>query len=93
MRFFLKLLPPRPSFAADMSAEERAVMERHIAYWRTFGPKVIVIGPVLDPRGAYGIAVVEAADEAEARSMISGDPVSKAEMGRYEVYRMGGSGK
>ena len=32
--FFMKLIPPRPTFAQDMTAEERAVMQQHVQYVR-----------------------------------------------------------
>ncbi|MFZ3329524.1 MAG: hypothetical protein WA197_02750 [Candidatus Acidiferrales bacterium] len=28
----MKLIPPRPTFARDMTAEERAVMQQHVPY-------------------------------------------------------------
>lgn len=35
-RYYLcRLLPPRPSFALDMNAEEKAMMGEHAAYWRS----------------------------------------------------------
>ena len=30
--FFLKLIPPRPSFPFDITAEERAIMAAHAVY-------------------------------------------------------------
>ena len=34
MNYFLyKLIPPRPTFAADMTGTEQAVMAEHAAYW------------------------------------------------------------
>jgi len=31
--YFLKLNPCRPTFAQDMTEEERAIMLQHVAYW------------------------------------------------------------
>jgi hypothetical protein len=31
--FVLKLTPPRPTFAEDMTEEERTIMMQHAAYW------------------------------------------------------------
>lgn len=31
--FPYKLIPPRPTFAADMTGTEQAVMAEHAAYW------------------------------------------------------------
>ncbi len=74
--FFLRLLPPRPTFATDMSDEERALMGQHVAYVRRFFDegKVLMFGPVLDPEGAFGIAVLQAESQAEVDSFIANDP-------------------
>jgi hypothetical protein len=34
--FVFRLISPRPTFALDMTDEERAVMERHAAHWQSF---------------------------------------------------------
>ena len=54
--FLAKLIPPRPSFTADMNAEERQVMMDHGAYLRKYveAGTVIVMGPVLDPAWPMG---------------------------------------
>jgi hypothetical protein len=31
--FVLKLIPPRPTFAQDMTEEEKKIMKEHGAYW------------------------------------------------------------
>ena len=41
----------------------------------------VVVGPVFDPAGAYGMAVVEAADEAAAKALGDNDPVVRAGLG------------
>jgi len=33
MTFFCKLIPPRPTFMADLDEAERAIMKEHGAYW------------------------------------------------------------
>ncbi|MDQ6702087.1 MAG: SRPBCC domain-containing protein [Pseudomonadota bacterium] len=54
--FLCRLLPPRPTFAQDMTAEEAAVMREHAAYWGKHLHKgtAIVFGQVADPKGAWG---------------------------------------
>jgi len=54
--FVCRLLPPRPTFLADMTDEERALMQAHGLYWRErmAEGKVIVFGPVADPKGPWG---------------------------------------
>jgi uncharacterized protein YciI len=81
--FFCKLTPPRPTFAADMSEAERKLMQEHAAYWKSSMDegRVIVFGPVDDPKGTYGIGIVEVEDKAEAARFMSNDPVVKANLG------------
>lgn len=52
----------------------------HVAYWkaRLDEGKVLVFGSVLDPKEAFGIAIVDVKDEAEMRALIASDPAVKA---------------
>ena len=86
-----RLISPRPTFPMDMTESERKVMGEHVAYWTALRDKgiAIVFGPVLDPKGVWGVAVVETSDEATARSLLANDPVEKAGLGRIEIYPMG----
>jgi len=88
--FFLKLLPPRPTFAMDMNEQERAVMMQHIAYWKVYQDQGIcpVIGPVFDPKGGYGMGIMEVESEDVVKELTSNDPVIKAGLGTYEFYPM-----
>jgi uncharacterized protein YciI len=74
--FVLRLIAPRPTFATDMTDEERAIMASHAAYWqpRLDAGDMVVFGPVLDATGSFGLGVVEADDEAELRAFAAGDP-------------------
>ena len=71
--FFLKLIPPRATFTLDMTNEERLVMQHHVSYWKPYVDSgvVLVLGPVLDPKGGYGIAVVGVDAIQEARDLIN----------------------
>ena len=89
--FFYKLIPPRPTFAGDMTAAERALMGEHGAYWRDLARQgvAVIFGPVADPKGGWGMAVVEADTEATARALGVGDPTIKAAAGfHFEMYPM-----
>ena len=88
--FFLKLIPPRPTFAMDMSDDERALMRQHVAYTEEHfkAGKVLIYGPVLDPNGATGMAVLDVADEAEARRLLDNDPSVMAKLNTYELWPM-----
>jgi len=86
--FALKLIPCRPTFSQDMTPEERAIMMEHITYWKALmdKDKVIVFGPVMDPKGAYGLGVIEAENEEEVKAFIANDPATK--INTYEYYPM-----
>ena len=45
-------------------------------------------GPVLDPKGVYGILVIAATSEDEARDLAAADPSVKAGLNRIEVAEM-----
>ncbi len=78
MYFFIRTQNMRPTFHLDMTAEEREVMQRHVAYWTEKATQgiAIVFGPVLDPKGVYGIGVYQAKDEAEMKEMLDLDPAN-----------------
>jgi uncharacterized protein YciI len=74
--FVFRLVAPRPSFALDMSGEEREIMARHAAYWQPFveSGEMVIFGPVIDGTGSWGLGVIEADDEQGLRTFAAGDP-------------------
>jgi uncharacterized protein YciI len=86
--FFLKLNPPRASFTMDMSNEERNIMQQHVAYWAPYvnDGTVIVLGPVMDPKGGFGIAVVGVESEEQLQQLVAKDPANG--LNHYEIYPM-----
>ena len=89
--FLFKLISSRPTFPFDMTEAERKIMKEHVAYWTNLRDKGVAVafGPVMDPKGVWGLAIVEIASEAEAKELIPGDPAFKGGIGRYEVIPMG----
>jgi uncharacterized protein len=87
--FFLKLNPPRPSFLQDITNEERTVMQEHSVYWKDLQSKefVIVFGLVFDPKGGFGIGILEVEDESLLEEMQKNDPALKIG-NTYEIYPM-----
>ncbi|HZP34451.1 MAG TPA: YciI family protein [Candidatus Acidoferrales bacterium] len=75
--FLIKLIPPRPSFAQDMTAQERQLMQEHVAYWTKLAETgvALLFGPVADPAGSYGIGIVEVEEEHVA-DLTGNDPVT-----------------
>ncbi len=92
MKFFLcRLIPPRPTFAQDMTEAEATVMRDHLSYWTHLAKRgtAIVFGPVADPKGLWGLGILVVADEAEVQSLTGNDPVIKSPIGaRYEILPM-----
>ena len=88
--FVFRLKAPRPTFALDMTDEERKIMSRHAAYWQPFidSGRMVVFGPVLDDSGSWGLGVIEAEDEEELRAFAAGDPVVTTGTGNIEIGEM-----
>jgi uncharacterized protein YciI len=89
--FFTKLIPPRLSFAQDMTNEERLLMTEHAAYWKALAERgvALVFGPVGDPRGAYGILITQADSQEHIELLTANDPVTKSGLNfKFETYPM-----
>jgi uncharacterized protein YciI len=87
--FFVKLNAPRATYAVDMTAEEKQIMQEHIAYWKPYSDNgtMIVFGPVLNPAGVFGIGILEVESEEALQQLLSNDPALKAG-NKYEFYPM-----
>ena len=89
--FLYKLIPPRPTFAQDITEAEAKVMQKHAAYWSslTDGGTAVVFGPVADPKGVWGLAIVDVEDDAAARALGTNDPAMNSGLNfELEVYPM-----
>ena len=88
--FVFRLTPPRPTFALDLSEDEREIMARHAKYWRPWveSGQMVIFGPVLDASGSWGLGVVEADDEEQLRAFAANDPVVTRGTGTIEVGKM-----
>ena len=54
-------------------------MEKHISYWKQLAERRIALffGPVLDPKGVYGLAIVEVQEETLVNNIAINDPAIK----------------
>ncbi len=89
--FFYKLIPPRPTFMADMTPAELAIMRDHSMYWREnmAAGKVVAIGPVADPSGGYGVGIIRLDDAESPQALGENDPAIRANAGfRFEFHPM-----
>ena len=86
--FVLHLLSLRPDFAQTMTVEELSIMKEHISYWTDLmnKGKVLVFGPVLDPKEIYGLGIVSVDSEQEVQDLIANDPAGK--INKYEYFAM-----
>lgn len=86
--YFLKLNPPRSTFMQDMTDDERAIMQKHVAYWAPYvqDGTVLVLGPVMDPNGGYGIAIIRVNNDEQLQQLIANDPANG--LNKYEVHPM-----
>jgi uncharacterized protein len=90
LAFLYRLLPPRPSFAEDMSPAEAEVMERHVVYWQDLLNRDVAVafGPVLDPHDPWGLGLLDLEDEGAAREIADGDPAVQSATCAYELVPM-----
>jgi uncharacterized protein len=88
--FVIRLKAPRPTFALDMTGEEREIMGRHAAHWQPFidSGQMVVFGPVLDTTGSWGLGVIETEDEEELRAFTERDPVVVSGTAEIEIGKM-----
>ena len=89
--YLFRLIPPRPTFAADMTPAEAALMQQHVAYWGGLMQqgKVIAFGPVADPRGAWGMGLLQLDDGADPAAIGAQDPTILGNVGfSFEVHTM-----
>jgi uncharacterized protein len=88
--YFFKLVPPRPTFPQDITEAERRLMDEHFRYFQDHfaAGRLPLFGPVMATGGAFGLAVLEVENEAEARLFGEGDPSVKAGFNRFEFSPM-----
>jgi hypothetical protein len=88
--FLYRLLPPRPTFARDMSSAEAEAMQRHVAYWQDLLNRNVALafGPVLDPEDPWGLGLLDLDDEQAARGIGESDPAVQTGTCTYVLLPM-----
>ena len=87
-QFLLRLDPTRTGFTLqNMTAEEARLATQHVQYLKSLldSGKLSLAAQAFDPKGLWGIVIVNAPDIATARGLLEGDPSVKANMFRGEV--------
>jgi len=92
--FFVRLISPRATFPGDMTEREKALLQEHSAYMQGQfdAGKILLYGPVMAASGAFGAAVWEVKDEAEARGLVEADPWVQGGVVTFELSAMRVSG-
>ena len=92
MKYYLcKYIPPRADFLTTMTDEEKAWMAQHGAFLDDLLNKGQIVahgGPVMDPKGGYGVSLYQIADDQDITLITSEDPLVKNGAGHYEHYPM-----
>jgi len=83
--FAVKSTSNRPGFSNDMTDEEKTIMSKHSEFWDKLlsDGNALVTGPVLDPNGTYGFAVIFADNENAARELLKDDPAQQLSVYSY----------
>ncbi|RYZ47594.1 MAG: hypothetical protein EOP49_20930 [Sphingobacteriales bacterium] len=86
--YSLRLIPSRPDFAFTMTDDEKEIMGEHVAYWTELmnRGKVYAFGPVMDPKGPYGLGIVAVDSEEEVKEIMAKDPAGR--INNYECLQM-----
>jgi uncharacterized protein YciI len=87
-QFLLRIEPTRAGFTLqNMTAEEGRLAGQHVQYLMSLldSGKLSLGAQVLDPKGLWGIVIVNAPDRETARALLDADPMVKANMFRGEV--------
>ena len=65
-------------------------MDEHVHYFQEHFAAgwLLIFGPVMAPGGAFGLAVLEVENEAEAQRFGEGDPSVRGGLNRFEIYPM-----
>jgi uncharacterized protein YciI len=74
-----------------MAEAEAAVMAEHAAYWQGHLDRglVVAFGPVAEPTGFWGLAVLETPSRDDAERLAAGDPaITSGTMARFEIHPM-----
>jgi uncharacterized protein len=89
-QYLFRLIPPRPTFAFDMDEREKALMGEHQQYFAGLcqSGKVMLYGPVIDPQGPWGLAILEVEDDDAAQKIGTGDPTVIVGINTFEVLPM-----
>ncbi|SPP92972.1 YciI family protein [Bradyrhizobium vignae] len=88
--YLCKFIPPRADFLSTLTSEEAKWIKEHGAFLDSLTNERVVVahGPVMDPKGGYGVSIWQIADDQDIEMITSQDPIVKNGAGHYEHYTM-----
>ena len=88
-QFLCRLIATRPEMVIHAMPEEERVVDAHFAYLRALTERgtVLLVGRTQNPDPtAFGIHILVAASDAEARLLVDDDPAVREGIMRAELY-------
>ncbi len=87
-QFLLRIEPTRAGFTLqNMSADEARLATEHVQYLKSLldSGKLSLAAQVFDPKGFWGMVIVNAPDQQTASALLDADPMIKGKMFRGEA--------
>jgi uncharacterized protein YciI len=87
-QFLLRIEPTRTGFTLqNMTPEEARLASQHVQYLKSLldSGKMTLAAQAFDPKGLWGIIIVNAPDSESARALLDADPMVKAKTFRGEA--------
>jgi uncharacterized protein YciI len=87
--FFVVIKPYRKDFITNPKEEEDKIMSDHFLYLQSLlnQDKLFLAGPTLIPEDPFGVLILEAENEEEAKSLLENDPSVKKKIQRVVDFR------
>jgi uncharacterized protein len=87
-QFVLRIQPVRADFTLqNMTADEARIATQHAQYLKSLldSGKLRMAGQALDPKGLWGVIIVDAPDKQSAEALLNADPSIQGKLFRGEV--------
>ncbi|MFX1436429.1 MAG: YciI family protein [Promethearchaeota archaeon] len=87
--YYAIIKPYRQDFITNPNESENKIMEEHFYYLKSLleQKKLFLAGPTLIPEDPFGLIILEAATEEEAKNLLENDPSIKAEIQKVVDFR------
>jgi len=87
--FYAVIKPYRQDFIINPKEEEEQIMSDHFLYLKSLleQQKLYLAGPTLIPEDPFGLIILEADTEEDARNLLENDPSVKAGIQKIADFR------